>query len=405
MTDVPTVPAPLYWVKRPGSGPINTCVVATSDTSTDPAPANTHRIRRALISVVVFVVVFGWLLPQFIDYQLVWDALTGLSLEDLVVLSILSIARVPTEALVYRAMLPGLRLRTGSEAYLSSNVAANVMPPGVSSIVQWAYFRRDGFDNQASTTGALGTFIFPQAARIVLPIPAFLVLLAAGNADSEALIITGISVALVVVLGVLIWLIGRSERSARWVGGKLGQFISWVMVKFHKDPVGDLGDQVVEFRDNAFAIVRDRWLIGTGAAALNLGLTYLILVASLRAVGIEQSELGLAAIFACFAVAFFAGVVIPITGSGLGVVDIVMVSSLSASATTGVDVNVIVAAVVLWRLFYGLLAFFPGIITLTRFSKQNRDLLNGASAAFGGDAAVSSDTVVDTGGNTPGAAT
>lgn len=39
------------------------------------------------------------------------------------------------------------RCGTGSEAYLSSNVVANVMPPGVSSIVQWAYFRSDGFGN------------------------------------------------------------------------------------------------------------------------------------------------------------------------------------------------------------------------------------------------------------------
>jgi hypothetical protein len=59
-----------------------------------------------------------------------------------------------------------------------------------------------------------------------------------------------------------------------------------------------------------------------------------------------------------------------------------MISALSASATGGVDQNVIVAAVVLWRLFYGLLAFFPGALTLTRFSKQNAELLKGASSDF-----------------------
>lgn len=353
------------------------------DVMASDAPTTKQRIIRVLVVVAVFVVVFGWLLPQFIDYELVWEALTSLTLQDLIVLSFLSIIRVPTEAMVYRAMLPGLSLRTGSEAYLSSNVAANVMPPGVSSVVQYAYFRNDGFDNQASTTGALGTFVFPQAARIVLPIVAFVVLLAAGDVDSETLIITGISVALVAVIAVLIWLVGRSETSARWLGAQLGRMISWVLVKFHKDPIGDLGDQVVDFRDNAFAIVRERWLFGTIAVTLNLGLTYLILVASLRAVGVEASQLGPAVTFACFAVAFFAGVVIPITGSGLGIVDVVMVSALSASVTGSVDVNVIVAAVVLWRLFYGLLAFFPGMVTLSRFAKQNRDLLNDAGAAFG----------------------
>ncbi len=371
-------------------------------TTPSEKPSTKKRVIRVLVVVAVLVVIFGWLLPQFIDYDLIWEALTNLTLRDLLVLSILSIARVPTEALIYRAMLPGLRLHTGSAAYLSSNVAANIMPPGASSVVQYAYFRSDGFDNRASTTGALGSFVFPQAARIVLPIAAFFVLLAVDSVDSEALIITGISVALVVVISVLIWLVGRSESSARWLGAQLGRFVSWVMLKFHKDPVGDLGDQVVEFRDNAYAIVRKRWPIGTIAVALNLGLTYLILVASLRAVGVEQSQLGLAVIFASFAVAFFAGVVIPITGSGLGVVDVVMVSALSASTTGNVNVNVIVAAVVLWRLFYGLLAFFPGTITLTRFSKQHRDLLSDASQAFGGESDTDSADTDGTDSSEPG---
>lgn len=362
--------------------------VVTNPTETDDVPQKStkQRVVRSLIVVAVLVFVFGWLLPQFIDYDLIWEALTNLTFQDLLVLSLLAIARVPTEAMVYRAMLPGLSLRVGSEAYLSSNVAANVMPPGASSVVQYAYFRTAGFDNQSSTTGALGTFVFPQGARLALPIVAFIVLLGVDNVDNEALIITGISVALVAVVGVLIWLIGRSETSARWVGAKLGQFVSWIMVKFKKDPVGDLGDQVVDFRDNAYRVVAKRWPVGSIAVALNLFLTYLILVASLRAVGVEQSELGLAVTFAAFAVAFFAGVVIPITGSGLGVVDVVMVSALSASTTGDVGVNVIVAAVVLWRLFYGLLAFFPGILTLTRFAKANRDLLTDAGAAFSGDA-------------------
>ncbi len=83
--------------------------------------------------------------------------------------------------------------------------------------------------------------------------------------------------------------------------------------------------------------------------------------------------------------AFFAGVVIPITGSGLGVVDVVMVSALSASTTGTVDTNVIVAAVVLWRLFYGMLALIPGALTLTKFSSSHPDLLKSASSEFGGD--------------------
>lgn len=330
----------------------------------------------------ILVLVFGWLLPQLIDYELVWEALRNLTWEQLFVLLALSILRVPTEALVYRAMLPGLRIIAGSEAYLSSNAAANVMPPPASSIVQYAYFRSEGFDDRSSMTGAVGTFIFPQGARIVLPVAAIAVLVAVDRTDTEALVIAGISFGLAAVVCVLAWLIGRSEVSARWVGAKLGQVLSRVMTTMNKNPVGDLGDRVVEFRDNVYAVVRSRWLIGSSAVTLNLALTYLILVVSLRSMGIGRSELGLALIFASFAAAFFAGVVIPITGSGLGVVDVVMVSALSASTTGDVDVNTVVAAVVLWRLFYGLLAFIPGSLTLVRFTRTHRDLLRSASSGF-----------------------
>jgi uncharacterized membrane protein YbhN (UPF0104 family) len=361
--------------------------VTATETTSDPIGVGRKALRWLLIAVGL-VVVFGWLLPQFIDYGLVWDAITSLSWQQLLVLLLLTTLRVPTEAAIYRAMLPRLGFRAGSEAYLSSNVAANVMPPPAPSVIQYAYFRADGSDAQASLTAAVGSFVFPQGGRILLPPIALVVLLAVGGVDTEALVITGIALAIVAVVAVLIWLIGRSESSARWVGRQLGRFVSWVMVKFKKEPVGDLGDQVVDFRDNAYAVVKQRWRYGSIAVALNLAITYLILVASLRFVGVSADELSLAAVFASFAVAFFAGVVIPITGSGLGVVDVVMVSALQASVTGGVDVNVIVAAVVLWRVFYSLLAFFPGALTLSRFAKQHGDLLREAGDELGADVDV-----------------
>jgi uncharacterized protein (TIRG00374 family) len=352
--------------------------------STETAPPSTgRRVLRIVVIIAVLVVVFGWLLPQIIDYELIWEAISGLSFEEFLALLALTIVRVPTESGIYRAMLPGLGFRAGSEAYLSSNVAAQVMPPPAPSIIQYAYFRSDGFDAQASLTAAVGSFVFPQGGRLLLPPLAFIALLAAGAVDTEAVVITAISVALVAVIAVLIWLIGRSEKSARWVGRQLGRFVSWVMVKFRRDPVGDLGDQVVDFRDNAYAVVAKRWPIGSLAVALNLGITYLLLVACLRFVGVDSSTLSATAIFAAFAVAFFAGTVIPITGSGLGVVDVVMISALQASGSA--DVNVIVAAVVLWRVFYSFLAFFPGALTLTRFANNNRDLLTEATEELGGD--------------------
>ncbi|MGI9611264.1 MAG: lysylphosphatidylglycerol synthase domain-containing protein [Acidimicrobiales bacterium] len=357
----------------------------TNESKTEPQRTGSRRVLRVVVVIALLIFVFGWLLPRFIDYELIGEAISGLTWFDLVLLLTLSALRVPTEAMLYRAMLPGLRLAAGSGAYLSSNAAANFMPPPAPTVIQYAYFRSEGFANQPSLTGAVGSFIFPQGARVALPVVALAVLLIAGQADTEAFLITLGSLVLLTIIGILIRLIGRSETSARWVGAWLGRVASWVMSKLGREPVGDLGDQVVQFRNTAYAVVRERWPFGLLAVTLNLGLTYVILIVSLRSVGIESSDIGLANTFASFAVAFFAGVVIPITGSGLGLVDIVMVSALSASAVGTIDVNVIVAAVVIWRLFYGLLAFIPGVVTLSRFSRENRDLLGDAASALGAD--------------------
>jgi uncharacterized membrane protein YbhN (UPF0104 family) len=63
--------------------------------------------------------------------------------------------------------------------------------------------------------------------------------------------------------------------------------------------------------------------LGSVGVALNLFVTYLILLAALRFVDVSAAE-----VFAAFAIAFWAGAVFPITGSGLGVVDAVLIAML-----------------------------------------------------------------------------
>jgi uncharacterized membrane protein YbhN (UPF0104 family) len=66
--------------------------------------------------------------------------------------------------------------------------------------------------------------------------------------------------------------------------------------------------------------------------------------------------------------------VIPITGSGLGIVDAVLIGTLAAQ--TGVSNDEIVAAAVLWRVFYTFITLPLGAVTLSRFRKANPDLLS-----------------------------
>ena len=61
----------------------------------------------------------------------------------------------------------------------------------------------------------------------------------------------------------------------------------------------------------------------------------------------------------------------PITGSGLGVVDAVLIAALIE--LSGASDDALVAAALLWRIFYSVIPLPPGAITLSRFDKANPD--------------------------------
>jgi uncharacterized membrane protein YbhN (UPF0104 family) len=104
----------------------------------------------------------------------------------------------------------------------------------------------------------------------------------------------------------------------------------------------------------------------------------LILLAALRFVGVSGAELSAAEAFAAFAIAFWAGAVFPITGSGLGVVDAVLIAMLIELGSASDDA--LLAAALLWRVFYSVITLPLGAITLSQFRKANPEGLRHATA-------------------------
>lgn len=329
------------------------------------------------IGFIVFV--FGILLPRVVDYGEVWDAITGLTLRELAVLLALSVLRVISEAVIYRSLLPGLRIPPGTEAFLSQNFVGSFTPGPTSTFVQYAYFRSQGFAQQIALTGAIGTFIFPTAGRMVLPITGFILLVASGEASVEALIFAGIALILLALVCVCVWYIGRSDSSARWAGERAEAGISWVLRKLGKDPVTGLGDRMVQIKNETYGVVGKRWRVGTVAVAVNLLVSWAMFLAAVRFVGLSSDEISWAAVFAVFSLAFLSGVILPITGSGLGTVDAVMISLLST--LTG-ESSLAASGTFLWRAFYSFVTLPIGAVTFGRFSRTHAHLLSDASSAL-----------------------
>jgi putative heme transporter len=336
------------------------------------------RLVRPALVIAALAVVFGWLLPRFIDYQQVWAALTELDAWEVAVLLGLALARIPTEALMYRAFLPGLGLWRGTEAYLSSNLAGQLLPPPAPSLVQYGYFRGGGYAPDAAGLAALGSFLFPTLGRFLLPFIALVLLLITGEVNGSILLVGGMSLAVTAGAGIAGYYFLREERSARRLGAKLQRPLSWILVKFKRDPIEDGAGRAAQLRTNTLTVLREGWVLGSIGVAANLFLTYLILLAALRFVGASASELSAADALAAFAIAFWAGAVFPITGSGLGVVDAVLIAALIELSS--VSDGVVLAAAVLWRVFYSVIPLAPGAITLSRFHKTNPDVLRRGTA-------------------------
>jgi uncharacterized membrane protein YbhN (UPF0104 family) len=214
--------------------------------------------------------------------------------------------------------------------------------------------------------------------RFVLPLLALLLLLLTGEANGTILLAGALSVVITVVAGIAGYFFLRTESSARWLGAKAQGPLAWVLAKLKRDPIADFPGKAAELRLRALAILREGWMLGSTGVAANLLLTYLILLAALRFIGVSGAELSAADAFAAFAIAFWAGAVFPLTGSGLGVVDAVLIAMLIELGSAPDDS--LLAAALLWRVFYSVITLPLGALTLSRFRKANPEDLQRATA-------------------------
>ena len=198
-----------------------------------------RRLLRPVLTFVALGLVFGWILPQFIDYAEVWQAMSLLDGWEMLLLVALALSRVPSEALMYRAFLPRLRLWRGSQAFLSSNFASQLLPPPSASIVQYRYFRGEGFQSDTASLAAAGSFLFPMLGRFLLPPAALVVLLAVGEVHGTVVVAATVALTLTGALALLAWVLLRTDQSARWLGARVERPLGRLLRIAKRTPVDD----------------------------------------------------------------------------------------------------------------------------------------------------------------------
>jgi putative heme transporter len=305
------------------------------------------RIIGIAVSVLVIGGVFAFALPRIANYGDVWDVVRTLSWEWLVALALATLLNLATYGPPLQAALPGLSYFSATRVTLASTALSAVAPGGaaVGIATTTAMLRAWGFAGRSIGLAVVVMSVWNQAVILGFPILAVVGLAAEGsrNHTLEIAALVGLVVFGVLVAGFAIAL--SSERLARRVGDRAARLVSWAKGIIHKAPVKWTGASFVRFREESIALIRRRWLFLTAATLAGQLTVFVVLLVSVRAVGVSRVEVTIVEAFAAWTLARILGS-IPITPGGLGFVELGLTGALVAFGASNAQA---VAATLIYR--------------------------------------------------------
>ncbi len=349
---------------------------------TDPASAAAPPSRRAALLrsgliVGVLVIVFGVILPRYIDYSEVIAAFQALTLDQFVVITVLGAIAWLVSGLVFCALIPGLSVIRGPASWLILSGIGSSVPFGPWNMgVLWVVVRGWGVANIPATSGIALYGVVNELSRLFLPLLAIVTLaLTSGLPTSETgtvWAIAIISAVAFVIATVLIVAIVRSERIADWLGRTGQRVVSWTMGRLRRTAVPDVTGAIHHFRDQLGVVIRRRGLAALGTAIVAQFAWVVVLTVALRMMGVPESVLSPGEVFAVYALVMVI-TIIPLSPGGAGVPELLFISMFSSIAGAQYEAA-ITAGVFLYRLYYWFVPI-PLAWILLKVTRRGRSLL------------------------------
>jgi len=300
------------------------------------------------VAVGIAVFIFGFVLPQVIDYQTVFDVLKNLEPQDYLIIIAAGLFLYVPEGALYASLMPGMGLRRGMSAWVASTAVSTTIP-GADLVVRYGMYRSWGYEVERTMLGIVLSGLFDNIVKFSLPSIAVVALLILGVGDlGDFVWIAFIALAVLLVMAVMIIGMIRSEPFTQWLAEKTESIANWGLGKIKRDPVDGLSEKVVGFRDLAIGIVKV-----SGGRALFFSATgklwaFVMLTLSLRIVGLDAETLPLGQIFIVWVVVLMI-TAIPITPGGLGIAALSYIFFFSQILGNEYS-DIIAAGVVLFRL-------------------------------------------------------
>ncbi|HEX4525452.1 MAG TPA: lysylphosphatidylglycerol synthase transmembrane domain-containing protein [Gaiellaceae bacterium] len=314
------------------------------------------RIIGAVASVLIIGGVFAFALPRIANYGDVWNVVQTLSWQWLVVLALATILNLATYGPPMMAALPGLSYLRATRVTLASSALSMVAPGGaaVGMATSFAMLRAWGFDGRPVGLAVVVTGVWNQFVILGFPIIAVAGVVAEGgrNRTLELVAVIALLAFAAIVAGFAVGL--SSAPLARRVGDRAARLASRAKQLVHKAPVKWNGASFVRFRSETIVLIRRRWLFLTTATLAGHLTVFVILLASLRAIGVSRAEVTIVEAFAAWTLARILGS-IPITPGGVGFVELGLTGVLVAFGASN-------AQAVTATLIYRFLTIVPTLV-------------------------------------------
>lgn len=340
---------------------------------TPPAPAqrSSEDRRKSLIAagvgILVVIFIFGFVLPQVIDYETVFDVLSGLEPTEYLVMLVAGLFLYVPEGALYSSLMPGMGVRRGMSAWVGSTAVSTTIP-GADLLVRFGMYRSWGFGVERTMLGIVLSGTFDNIVKFSLPAVAVILFALTGQDMGDFVWVAIIAVGVLLLGAILVTGMIRSEAFTQGLAERAEKIANWGLGKIKRDPINGLSAKVVGFRDLAIGIVRESgWRALTLSAAGKLW-AWVILVFALRIVGLESDVLSLGQIFVVWVLVMLI-TAIPITPGGIGIAEMAYIFFFSQMIGSEYS-DVIAAGIVLFRLAQWFLPIPIGWVAVGLWRRQ-----------------------------------
>ena len=301
------------------------------------------------LSVVVVVVIFGFLFPKVADYSAVWQTLGDMSWFELAGLAVMGAWNIASYWPMLIASLPELRVREVATSNLASTAAANTFPGGAAlGIGATATMQHSwGIPMSGIALGQVVSGIWNNFLKLGLPILALALVAISGEASAGLALAAVVGLAVLAAAVAVFAVLLRSEELAGGIGAFAGRVATAVRRPLHQGPVVGWDDAVARFRSKTVGLLKTRWILITVTTVLSHLSLCVVLLVALRDVGVSNDEVSWQKVLAAFAVVRLLSA-IPVTPGGLGVVELGLTAALGSGLPDSTK-NQVAAAVLLFR--------------------------------------------------------